>query len=315
MGTVSEVRIARRTGFCYGVREAIDAARISAVEGKKTHTLGQVVHNEGVNAQLRDQGIIPVKELDDVQEGAAVVIRAHGVTPEVMGRAEDKGLDVIDGTCSWVTQEQKELAKLVEEGYTIVLLGTPNHPEVVGLLGYAPGAILVDEEEDWATIPRKKRMALLTQSTQPPWKFERLAGYLTTRAHELKIINTVCPVTIRRQQDTTDLAHAVDLVVVVGGRNSANTKELTRLVGIVGKPALQIEHAQDLEDAAVFADRALVGVTGGTSTPIEDLEAVVARIYELAGTPETQDKAAELARSAVTEVAEAPYRTTSLSAA
>jgi len=315
MGTVSEVRIARRTGFCYGVREAIDAARISAADGNTTHTLGQVVHNEGVISQLRDQGIRSVKELDEVDEGAAVVIRAHGVTPEVMERAEDKGLDVIDGTCTWVTQEQKELAALVEEGYTVVLLGTPNHPEVVGLLGFAPDAILVDEEEDWVKIPRRKRMALLTQSTQPPWKFERLASYLVSRAHELKIVNTVCPVTIRRQQDTTDLAEEVDLVVVVGGRNSANTRELTRLVGIVGKPALQIEHARDLEDAAAFDGRAIVGVTGGTSTPIEDLEAVAARIYELAGTDETMAAAASLANTAVTAVAEPAYRSSSLSAA
>jgi 4-hydroxy-3-methylbut-2-enyl diphosphate reductase len=158
-------------------------------------------------------------------------------------------------------------------------------------------------------------MALITQSTQPPWTFEKLAGYLTTRAHELKIVNTVCPVTIRRQQDTTDLAEAVDLVVVVGGRNSANTRELTRLVGIVGKPALQIEHARDLEDAAAFDGYGLVGVTGGTSTPIEDLEAVAARIYELAGANDTPERATQLAREAVTAVAEAPYRTTSLSAA
>jgi 4-hydroxy-3-methylbut-2-enyl diphosphate reductase len=315
MGDVTEVRIARRTGFCYGVREAIDAARISAAEGKATHTLGQVVHNEGVISQLRDQGIVSVKELDEVDEGAAVVIRAHGVKPEVMERAENKGLDVIDGTCTWVTQEQKELARLVEEGYTIILLGTPNHPEVVGLLGYAPGAILVDEEEDWDRIPRRKRMALITQSTQPPWKFERLAAYLVSRAHELKIVNTVCPVTIRRQEDTTDLAEEADMVVVVGGRNSANTKELTRLVGIVGKPAIQIEHARDLEDASVFDGRELVGVTGGTSTPIEDLEAVAQRIYELAGTGGTQPYAASLAHDAVTAVAESAYRSTSLSTA
>ncbi len=315
MGTVTEVRIARRTGFCYGVREAIDAARISAAEGKRTHTLGQVVHNEGVIKGLREQGIASVQELDEVNAGAAVVIRAHGVTPEVMSRAEEKGLDVIDGTCSWVTQEQKELAKLVEEGYTVVLLGTPNHPEVVGLLGFAPDAILVDEEEDWARIPRRKRMALLTQSTQPPWKFEKLAGFLTTRAHELKIVNTVCPVTIRRQQDTTDLAESVDLVVVVGGRNSANTKELTRLVGIVGKPAVQVERADDLDDAAVFEGRRIVGVTGGTSTPIEDLEQVAARIYALAGTAPTQQEAVALAHQAVIAVAESAYRSTSLSAA
>jgi 4-hydroxy-3-methylbut-2-enyl diphosphate reductase len=315
MGTVTEVRIARRTGFCYGVREAIDAARISAAEGKPTHTLGQVVHNEGVIAQLREQGIRSVHELDEVQEGAAVVIRAHGVTPEVMERAASRGLDVIDGTCSWVTQEQKELAKLVEDGYTVVLLGTPNHPEVVGLLGFAPDAILVDEEEDWERIPRRKRMALLTQSTQPPWKFERLAAFLVSRAHELKIVNTVCPVTIRRQQDTTDLAEAVDLVVVVGGRNSANTKELTRLVGIVGRPVIQVEHARDLDDPAIFEGRSIVGVTGGTSTPIEDLADAARRIYELAGTPAAQARASDLAREAVTAVAEPAYRSTSLSAA
>ena len=315
MGSITEVRIARRTGFCYGVREAIDAARISAADGKTTHTLGQVVHNEGVISQLRDQGIRSVNELDEVDEGAAVVIRAHGVKPDVMERATDKGLDVIDGTCTWVTQEQKELAKLVEEGYTIVLLGTPNHPEVVGLLGYAPDAILVDEEDDWAIIPRRKRMALITQSTQPPWKFERLAAHLVGKSHELKIVNTVCPVTIRRQQDTTDLAEQVDLVVVVGGRNSANTRELTRLVGIVGKPAVQIEHARDLEDAAVFDGYATVGVTGGTSTPIEDLEAVSERIYELAGADDVRTRATELAHEAVTAVAESAYRSTSLSTA
>jgi 4-hydroxy-3-methylbut-2-enyl diphosphate reductase len=315
MGTVTEVRIARRTGFCYGVREAIDAARISAADGKPTHTLGQVVHNEGVIAQLREQGIRSVHDLDEVQEGAAVVIRAHGVTPEVMARAEARGLEVIDGTCSWVTQEQKELARLVEEGYTVVLLGTPNHPEVVGLLGFAPEAILVDEEEDWERIPRRKRMALLTQSTQPPWKFERLAAFLVSRAHELKIVNTVCPVTIRRQQDTTDLAGSVDLVVVVGGRNSANTKELTRLVGIVGRPAVQVEHARDLDDPAMFEGRVTVGVTGGTSTPIEDLEAVARRIYELAGTDDVRPQASALARAAVTAVAEPAYRSTSINAA
>jgi 4-hydroxy-3-methylbut-2-enyl diphosphate reductase len=315
MGDVREVRIARRTGFCYGVREAIDAARIAAAAGKRTHTLGQVVHNEGVISRLRDEGIVSVGGLDDVEEGAAVVIRAHGVTPDVMARAEGKGLEVIDGTCTWVTQEQKELAKLVEEGYTIVLLGTPNHPEVVGLLGYAPDAILVDEEEDWERIPRRKRMALITQSTQPPWKFERLAAFLVSRAHELKVVNTVCPVTIRRQQDTTDLASSVDLVVVVGGRNSANTKELTRLVGIVGKPAIQVESASDLSDAAPFAGRAVVGVTGGTSTPIEDLEAVARRIYEVAGTDRTRPRAAALAHDAVTAVAESAYRSTSLTAA
>ncbi len=312
MGHVLQVTIARRTGFCYGVREAIDYAKVSAAEGKTTHTLGQVVHNEGVIAELQGQGIRTVDTLDDVTQGAAVVIRAHGVTPEVMSRAQEKGLEVIDGTCTWVLQEQKELAKLVEEGYTIVLLGTPRHPEVVGLLGFAPDAIVVDEEEDWDSIPRRKRMALISQSTQPPWKFERLAAHLVSRAHELKIVNTVCPVTIRRQQDTMELAESVDFMVVVGGRNSANTKELTRLCQIAGRPVLQIESAADLTDPAVFGDAQHVGVTGGTSTPIEDLEAVAERIYALAGTPDARPRAPELAHEALLAVAEPAYRSTSI---
>ena len=269
---VQDVRIAKRTGFCYGVREAIDKAKEASAAGKVTHTLGQVVHNEGVVSDLQALGIQTVDTLDDVDRGAAVVIRAHGVRPDVMARAEDRGLEVIDGTCTWVIQEQKELRKLVEDGYTIVLLGTPKHPEVVGLLGFAPDAIVVDDESEWAAaITPRKRMALISQSTQPPWKFEKLAAFMVGRAHELKIVNTVCPVTIRRQQDTLETAGEVDLMVVVGGRSSANTKELTRLCEIAGTEAIQIESVRDLTDPAVFGSARIVGVTGGTSTPIEDL--------------------------------------------
>jgi len=312
MGNVQEVRIAKRTGFCYGVREAIDKAKEAAAAGKVTHTLGQVVHNEGVIAALQAQGIETVESLDQVGEGAAVVIRAHGVRPDVLARAESRGLDVIDGTCTWVIQEQREITKLVDEGYSIVLLGTPHHPEVVGLLGFAPDAIVVDEEEDWKTIPRRKKMALLSQSTQPPWKFEKLAAFMVGRCHELKIVNTVCPVTIRRQEDTVEAARSVDLMVVVGGRSSANTKELTRLCGIVGTPALQIESEEDLTDATVFGEARVVGVTGGTSTPIEDLRCVAERILRLAGTAEAAANATELATTALAAAATPAGRTTSL---
>jgi 4-hydroxy-3-methylbut-2-enyl diphosphate reductase len=312
MGNVREVRIARRTGFCYGVREAIDKAKEAAAAGKVTHTLGQVVHNEGVIAALAAQGIETVDSLDQVTEGAAVVIRAHGVRPDVLRNAEERGLDVIDGTCTWVIQEQREITKLVEEGYAIVLLGTPRHPEVVGLLGFAPDAIVVDEEEDWEQIPRRKKMALLSQSTQPPWKFEKLAAFVVGRCHELKIVNTVCPVTIHRQQDTIEAARGVDLMLVVGGRSSANTKELTRLCGIVGTRAIQIESERDLQDTGIFGHARVVGVTGGTSTPIEDLRCVAERVLRLAGTPEAAARAEELAGAALAAAATPAGRTTSL---
>src|SRR6266550_3330259 len=226
MGSVAEIRIARRTGFCYGVREAIDKAKEAAAAGKATHTLGQVVHNEGVVRDLQ--------------------------------------------------------------------------------------AIVVDEEEDWERIPRRKKMALISQSTQPPWKFEKLAAYMVSRSHELKIVNTVCPVTIRRQEDTLEAAREVDLMVVVGGRSSANTKELTRLCGIAGTEAIQIESVRDLDDAGVFKGARVVGVTGGTSTPIEDLHAVAQRILELGGTPKARANAAGLADAAFALAATPAGRTTSL---
>jgi (E)-4-hydroxy-3-methyl-but-2-enyl pyrophosphate reductase len=230
-----------------------------------------------------------------------------------MERANERGLEVIDGPCTWVIQEHRELVKLVDEGYTIVLLGTPNHAEVVGMLGFAPDAIVVDEEDEWEQkVPRKKRLALISQSTQPPWKFEKLAAFMVGRSHELKIVNTVCPVTIRRQEDTVEAARSVDLMVVVGGRSSANTKELTRLVGIAGKPAIQIEGASDLTDASVFDGREVIGVTGGTSTPIEDLRDVAQRVLEIAGTSDTAARAPELAELALAGAATPAGRTTSL---
>jgi 4-hydroxy-3-methylbut-2-enyl diphosphate reductase len=315
MGSVEEVRIARRTGFCYGVREAIDKAKEARAGGRETTTLGQVVHNEGVIADLERRGIRNVESLDEVEHGAAVVIRAHGVRPEVMQRAMDRHLDIIDGTCTWVVQEQKELAKLVEDGYTIVLLGTPKHPEVVGLLGFAPDAIVVDDEDEWeAKIPRRKRMALISQSTQPPWKFEKLAAFLVSRSHELRVVNTVCPVTIRRQEDTLEIAREVDFMVVVGGRSSANTKELTRLCQIAGRPVVQIETARDLVDQAVFRDARVVGITGGTSTPIEDLRDVARRILELAGTDAARAEAEARADEALAAAATPAGRTSSLPA-
>ncbi len=155
-------------------------------------------------------------------------------------------------------------------------------------------------------------MALISQSTQPPWKFEQLAAFMVSRAHELKIVNTVCPVTIRRQQDTLESAGEVDLMVVVGGRSSANTKELTRLCEIAGTAAIQIESVADLDDPAPFADARIVGVTGGTSTPIEDLRDVAERILGMAGTPAIAARATELAHAALDRAATPAGRTTSL---
>ncbi len=179
MSSVREIRIARRTGFCYGVREAIDKAKESASTGRVTHTLGQVVHNEGVIADLQRAGVETVETLDDVDRGAAVVIRAHGVRPEVMERAEARGLDVIDGTCTWVIQEQREL---IAPGRGGLHDRAPRHaaaiPRSSGCWASRPTRSSSTTRRSGSTIPRRKKMALISQSTQPPWKFEKLAAFM-----------------------------------------------------------------------------------------------------------------------------------------
>ena len=312
-GTVRSIRIAARSGFCYGVREAIDAAMLAGREGP-TATLGAIVHNEGANERLRAAGVGRIEAIDEAPDGSTVVIRAHGTTPAVRATAATRNLHVIDGTCSWVTAEHREMERLVDSGATIILLGTPGHPETVGLLGYAPNAIVVDEESEWAEkITPRKRMALISQSTQPPWKFERLAAFMAARAHELTVINTVCPVTIRRQQDTVEMARAVDAVIVVGGKSSANTKELVRLVAeIEGKPTLFVGSAAEIADPAFFEGHATIGITGGTSTPIEDIAAVARRVIELAGTTTAQAEVETLVVEAMAGGTARAHRTTSL---
>jgi 4-hydroxy-3-methylbut-2-enyl diphosphate reductase len=272
--------------------------------------LGELVHNEGVIAGLRACGVTSIAGLEEAEAGTAVVFRAHGVTPTVRAAATARGLTVVDGTCSWVSATARQLAALHDEGYLIVLLGTPGHPEVTGLLGFAPEAIVVDQEADWARIPRHRRMALLTQSTQPAEKFDRLAAYLVDRAHELKVINSVCPVTMQRQADTLALARAVDTLVVVGGRQSANTRELVRLGERAGVPTIAVERADELDIAALFVlgTARVVGVSGGTSTPLADLGAVAERVLILAGTPATREQAHLLAVRAMATAARAIER-------
>jgi 4-hydroxy-3-methylbut-2-en-1-yl diphosphate reductase len=311
MGTVEQVLVARRTGFCYGVREAIDYAKLAAAQGKQTHTLGQVVHNEGVIAQLQGQGIVTVDTLDDVDHGAAVVIRAHGVTPEVMAaprlRASRSSTAPARGSCrsiaSWPSWSRRATRSCCS--------ARPSTPRWWACSAFAPDAIVVDEEEDWGRIPRTKRMALISQSTQPPWKFEKLAAYLVGRCHELKVVNTSARSPSAASRTRWTCPAKVDLMVVVGGRNSANTKELTRLCEIAGKPVVQIEGARDLTDAAVFdgppwsaspaaprrrSRTCRRSPSGSTSWPARTI----------------RRRAAELARAAITAVAEPAYRSSSL---
>ena len=285
-----DVRIAQRAGFCYGVRLAIDKAMHAAEEGKRVTTLGQLVHNPGIKAQLGERGI-QTADLADEVEGGTLVIRAHGVPREQMDVVRDaQGLELIDATCTWVLQSQKAARQLAEEGYTVAIIGHENHPEVIGVRSYAGDKHVVVDDMDrstWERVPRTKKIGVISQSTILPHKLQEFATFCLARCHDLKVINTVCPVTLQRQDDSVELAAEVDGMIVVGGKNSSNTKELAVKCREVCEQTIHVADADELEaeHRGWLAGKRRIGITGGTSTPEQDLETVKERVLTLAFLP------------------------------
>jgi 4-hydroxy-3-methylbut-2-enyl diphosphate reductase len=281
-----EVRIAERAGFCYGVRLAIDKAKHARDEGKEVTTLGQLVHNPGIKADLSDRGI-RTADLADQVEGGTLVIRAHGVPANELEQVRGKpDLEVIDATCTWVLQSQKAARELAAAGYTVCIIGHEDHPEVRGVRSYAgEGHVVVDDMDrsTWERVPHTKKIGVLSQSTILPFKLEEFAAFCLRRCHDLRVVNTGCPVTLTRQADSVVLAGDVDAMIVVGGKNSSNTKELAVKCAEVCAETVHVADADELE--ADHRDwvrgKARIGITGGTSTPEVDLEEVRNRIYAL----------------------------------
>ena len=274
--------LARENGFCFGVKKAVELTEAAAESGRPVYNLGQVVHNPKISERLAARGVKVIKDPAEASEGI-VVIRAHGVPPAVRASIEEHGLECIDATCSLVLRAQRFTKQLADEGYRVIILGTPEHPEVVGLLGFAgPDHVVVETKEQWERLPKMKKAGVVSQSTQPPWAFKELVAHVAEISQELKVFNTVCPVTIKRQNAATELAGETDVIVVVGGKNSANTRELVNLARMQGKTAYHIEHSEELERSwLVGKDR--VGLIGGCSTPMDTLLEVKERAEALAG--------------------------------
>ena len=273
--------LARENGFCFGVKKAVELTEAAAESGRPVFNLGQVVHNPKISERLAARGVKVIQDPGEAESGI-VVIRAHGVPPAVRASIEEHGLACIDATCSLVLRAQRFTKQLADEGYRVVILGTPAHPEVVGLVGFAGSDfVIVETKDEWERLPKMKKAGVVSQSTQPPWAFKELVAHVAEISQEMKVFNTVCPVTIKRQNAATELAGETDVIVVVGGKNSANTRELVNLARMQGKTAYHIEHSAELEPAWL-AGIERVGLIGGCSTPMETLLEVKERAEALA---------------------------------
>lgn len=282
-----EILLAKDMGFCWGVRRAIDIMEKAAGEQGEIISLGPVVHNPQVVSDLEAKGV-RIATNPPEPDARPVAITAHGLSPDSITAARSQGRQVIDATCPIVTRSQRWAKKMAESGFTVIVYGNPNHREVKGVLGWAQGrGIAVTELSDLpAELPG--RIAVISQTTQSPQRFAafvaRLLEERVNQIGELRVINTLCDVTSSQQAAARELAQEVDLMLVVGGRASANTGHLVEVCREEGAEAYQIESAAEL-DPAWLSGRLRVGLTAGASTPDSVVEAVVNRIRELVASP------------------------------
>ena len=274
-----EIFRAEVLGFCFGVRRAIELAE-AALHGKEeVNTLGPLVHNPQETARLDAAGIRAVETTTDIRSGT-VVIRAHGARPETYARLRDRRLRIVDATCPFVTNSQRIARNLERDGYTLVIVGHPDHPEVEGILGYASSpAYVITKPEEIAALPADIHPGVIAQTTVNEETFLKVVAAISQRYARHAVFNTVCSATRERQQAARRLAAGVDAVYVVGGRDSSNTNRLAEVCRNVCPKTFLIETAEEI-DPADLAEVRRVGITAGASTPDWLIDQVVDRLRQ-----------------------------------
>lgn len=271
-----EILLAKEYGFCFGVKRAVKTVEETAASANgPVYTLGPIVHNDEVVAQMQALGVQAKGSIDEIDEGT-VIIRAHGVPPETLDAARNKGLRVVDGTCPLVIRVQQLARALHDDGCQVVIYGAPEHPEVVGIAGWAgEGSVVVQSLEDVAALPRSKKIGVVSQTTKIPADYQAVVGASMGKCQELRAHNTICNATAQRQTAAVEVAQQVDVMLIIGEAHSSNSRRLAEVCAQVNPRTYRIATADELE-AAWFAGAEKVGVTAGASTPDAAIERVVA---------------------------------------
>ena len=278
-----EIRKAKVQGFCFGVAITVKKAEEAIAQRSDVTTLGHVVHNPQTVATLEASGLRNAASVDDVERGA-LFVRAHGLPVDVFEKAKAKGLEIIDATCPMVTKIHVQAEKLKAEGYKIIVIGDPAHPEVKGTLSHVPGAWCIETVEDVEKLPRGSRMGVVVQSTYSRERFSDIVKALSEKYYEVRAVNTICTDTNNRQSEALRLAEEVDVMIVVGGKTSANTKHLAELSETHGAHSFHIEGPDELR-SEWFDGVKVAGLMSGASTPGWLVDSVQARMEELARQP------------------------------
>ena len=260
-----EVILADYLGFCYGVKRAIKIARENAAPDGSACTLGPIIHNPQMVERLKEEGVGAIDRLDDLKRGK-VIIRSHGVGPETYERAEAMGLECVDATCPHVKKAQLSAKELAEEGRFVVIVGEKEHPEVHSIVQWAGGNVAVIETvAEAAFLPNASRLGIISQTTFSGERFQEIVSALLDKSRDIRVMRTICTATDQRQRAARELASKVDVMLVIGGKNSANTTRLAQLCAKICR-TYHIETAEELRPAW-FDNIEKIGITAGASTP------------------------------------------------
>jgi 4-hydroxy-3-methylbut-2-enyl diphosphate reductase len=283
------IKLAKNAGFCYGVKRAVDTTKKIKQENqsKTVSVLGELIHNSHVINELSELGIHTVDELPNDKSGICV-IRSHGAAPEVFENAKNKGYEVVDLTCLDVKKVQQKAIQLVQEGFLLIIVGKPEHPEVCAIRAnaetygnnviVAPDIKTLTEHEQ--EIKSHKKIGVVVQTTQRIENLQNVVNYLVPIAKELKVFNTICASTALRQNEAKNLAQESDLMVVVGSKKSANTTHLAEILSGITN-TIHIETANEIAQYDELITKSInIGVTAGASTPNDIIDSVIAKLNE-----------------------------------
>ena len=272
-----KIELAENYGFCFGVKRAIKIAE----ENQNASTYGPLIHNSKEIARLdRDFKVGLVEDFKTFNSGETAIVRTHGIQKKELHELKEKGVKVIDATCPYVTKPQEIAQEMSEDGYDVIIFGDEVHPEIKGVKSYAThGAIVVNNVFDLVDLKLKDKVALIAQTTRKVEDYMEIANYLTPRHKELRVFNTICNATFENQDAVKKLAKNADVMLIIGGKNSSNTKQLSSISHDFCADSHHIEDENDL-NFEWFKNKKLCGISAGASTPDWIIQNVVKSIEE-----------------------------------
>jgi len=276
-----KIELASSYGFCFGVKRAIRIAE----ENPGSKTYGPLIHNKDEINRLKEGFDIGLAEsLSDVKEKESVVIRTHGIPKKELASLKQQNSEIIDATCPYVTTPQQDVAKMSREGYSIVIFGDKNHPEIKGVVSYAENekdAFVVLDAKELEDLPLKSKVAVVAQTTRKPEDFVKITSALILKHKEVRVFNTICNATFENQDAAADLAKRADVMIVIGGKHSSNTKQLHSICKNYCDDSYLVENESELE-SDWFLNKKLCGISAGASTPDWIVQNVIDRIRKIA---------------------------------